>query len=88
MQPVVVGLPTATAVGYFLMQETVAVAVMLTHDQRKLGCQVLVDDQLDVGRLIQQHSAAPRAAYQLALVLHQHGDHVPTRSGSIMRRRM
>ncbi len=43
---------------------------------RQLWGQVLVDDQLNVSRLIEQHPTAARTAYQLALGFHQHGNHV------------
>lgn len=80
VQTLVVGVTTAAAVGVLLRQETVVVAVVFTHHHRQLRRQVFIDDQLNVGRLIEQDPTTPCTAYQLALGFHQHGNHVATAS--------
>lgn len=80
VQPLVVGFPAAPAVSDLLRQEAVVVAVVLAYHHRQLRRQVFIDDQLNVGRLIEQYPTAPRAANQLALGFHQHGNHVAAAS--------
>ena len=46
VQALIVGVAATAAVGVLLRQKAVVVAVMLTHHQRQLRWQMLIDDQL------------------------------------------
>ncbi|MNE74164.1 hypothetical protein D3C80_1702210 [compost metagenome] len=78
MQPLVIGIATTATVLILLRQQAVSIAVVLLDHKVKLRCQVLVDDDFDVSGLIQEHPAPTRSANQLALTVHQQGQHATT----------